>query len=227
MSGEVRGGSSAAGTDEDERRRRFVDEVVPHLDGLYSAALRYTRNPADAEDLVQDVFAKAYAKLHQLQPNTNARAWLHKILTNTFISDLRKAERRPEEVAAESAEAEQPVFERLSDDTGRPAEAVALQRVPDGDVVEALADLPEPYRVAVYLADVEGFRYAEIAEIMDVPIGTVMSRLHRGRARLRAALHEHARRRGLLPGEQDAGEAGSGSEATGADGRGPAGRAGR
>jgi RNA polymerase sigma-70 factor (ECF subfamily) len=190
---------------EAERHARFTAEALPYLDALYSAALRYTRNPPDAEDLVQDAFAKAYAAFHQYRPGTNLRAWLYRILTNTYINSYRKAQRRPDEVSADVAtpDGEFSLYDRISETTAKPAEVEVLERLTDDEVKDALADLPEQFRMAVYLADVEGFSYAEIAEIMDSPIGTVMSRLHRGRAALQKALYDYAVDRGLVPAAAD------------------------
>jgi len=203
-----------------ERRAAFEEEALPHLDSLYSAALRYTRDRTEAEDLVQDAFARAYASYHQYEPGTNLRAWLHRVLHTTYISQWRKAQRRPQEVAAdqpsgdgEADDGEFSLFDRVAASTSRPAEAEVLEHLTDQEVQEALHSLPESFRTAVYLADVEGFRYAEIAEIMGTPVGTVMSRLHRGRQRLQRALWEYARRRGLLaeapPDEADDAHAGA------------------
>ena len=189
---------------EDERREAFTRDAIPYLDQLYSAALRYTKNPADAEDLVQDAFARAYAAFHQYEPGTNLRAWLYRILTNTYINNYRKQQRRPVETPAEAEGpdgGEFSLYDRISSATSRPAEVEVLERLPDDAVKQALADLSDQFRMAVYLADVEGFSYAEIAEIMDTPIGTVMSRLHRGRAALQRALYDHAVARGLVPRE--------------------------
>jgi RNA polymerase sigma-70 factor, ECF subfamily len=187
---------------EEERRERFSRDALPFLDALYSAALRYTRNPADAEDLVQESYAKAYAKFHQFEPGSNLKAWLYRILTNTYINAYRREQRRPTEVApdvaGEDGSGDYSLFDRVAETTSAPAEVEVLARLTDDEVKQALADLPENFRIAVYLADVEGFRYAEIAEIMDTPIGTVMSRLHRGRAALHEALFEYARHRGLV-----------------------------
>ena len=199
---------------DDERRESFARNALPYLDQLYSAALRYTRNPADAEDLVQEAFAKAYAAFHQYEPGTNLRAWLYRILTNTYINHYRKQQREPSKVSADAygdglsdGGGDFSLYDRIAETTQAPAEAEALRRLPDDEVKQALADLPEQFRMAVYLADVEGFSYAEIAEIMDSPIGTVMSRLHRGRAALHRALYEYAAARGLLPKPtEDAGE---------------------
>jgi RNA polymerase sigma-70 factor (ECF subfamily) len=188
---------------EAERRERFVAEALPYLDQLYSAALRYTRNPTDAEDLVQEAFAKAYASFHQYEPGTNLRAWLYRILTNTYINIYRKQQRRPTEVSAEAPSEDEggdfSLYDRISETTSRAAEVEVIERLTDQEVRDALASLPEQFRMAVYLADVEGFSYKEIADIMDTPIGTVMSRLHRGRAALQRALYDYAARRGLVP----------------------------
>ncbi|CAN5886904.1 RNA polymerase sigma factor SigR [soil metagenome] len=185
-----------------ERRDTFSRDALPYLDQLYSAALRYTRNPADAEDLVQEAFAKAYAAFHQYRPGTNLRAWLYRILTNTYINAYRKEQRRPDEVSADVTSADGggfSLYDRISETTARPAEVEVLERLTADEVKQALADLPEQFRMAVYLADVEGFSYAEIAEIMGSPIGTVMSRLHRGRTALHRALYDYAADRGLVP----------------------------
>ena len=194
-------------TDE-ERREVFVRDALPYLDQLYSAALRYTRNPSDAEDLVQEAFAKAYAAFHQFQPGTNLRAWLYRILTNTYINSYRKQQRQPQEVSADVAfdgdGGEFSLYDRIAEATSAPAEVEVLRTLADEEVKQALAELPDNFRMAVYLADVEGFSYAEIAEIMGTPIGTVMSRLHRGRAALHRALYTYAAERGLLPNGKEA-----------------------
>lgn len=188
-----------------ERRERFTRDALPYLDQLYSAALRYTRDPTDAQDLVQDTYTKAYAKFHQYRPGTNLKAWLYRILTNTYINAYRKQQRRPTEVAAESyADAAEDsgdfsLYDRVRGAPHAGAEQEFLEGLTDEEVKQALADLPENYRIAVYLADVEGFQYAEIAEIMDTPIGTVMSRLHRGRRALHKALYDYGLARGLVP----------------------------
>ena len=219
-SGALAGGTVRQELSDEQRREVFTREALPFLDQLYSAALRYTRNPADAEDLVQDAFAKAYAAFHQFEPGTNLRAWLYRILTNAYINRYRKQQRRPTEVsvdavAARSAEegggGDFSLYDRIAETTEHSAEVEALEHLTDDEVKNALAGLPDQFRMAVYLADVEGFSYAEIADIMGTPIGTVMSRLHRGRAALQRALYTYAVDRGLVAASEPASEPATGS----------------
>jgi len=182
-------------------RARFADLTMEYMQPLYTAALRMTRNPADAEDLVQETFLKAYRAFDRFEQGTNLKAWLYKILTNTYINSYRAAKRRPEKADVEDVE-DLYMYRRLSElqglDTGRSAEDEVLEHITDDEVKAAIESLPEAFRMAVLLADVEGFSYKEIAEITDVPIGTVMSRIHRGRKALQKALTEYAAGLGLV-----------------------------
>jgi RNA polymerase sigma-70 factor, ECF subfamily len=181
-----------------DRDERFERDVVPFLGQLYPAALRMTRNPSDAEDLVQETLTKAYAGFHQFKPGTNLRAWLHRILANTFINNYRKKRREPiQDLGADFQDDWQTGSDPLSP-PARSAEAEALERLADSDILQALRELPDEFRAAIYLADIEGYPYKEIAAMMGTPIGTVMSRLHRGRAKLRQRLASYAANRTLV-----------------------------
>lgn len=184
----------------EQRRKRFEADALQYMNQLYSAALRYTKNPADAQDLVQDTYAKAYVSFHQFEPGTNLKAWLYRILTTTFINTYRKDQRRPQLSDQELEDWQIADASSHTSDQGKSAEDVALENLPDSDIKRALAEIPEEFRIAVYLADVEGFSYKEIAEIVGVPTGTVMSRLHRGRKQLREKLTDYARELGYVKG---------------------------
>ena len=216
--------SAAMGDETDEERTaRFERDALPYLDQLYGAALRMTRNPADAEDLVQETFVKAFAAFASFTEGTNLKAWLFRILTNSFINTYRKKQRQPYQTGTDDLDDWQ-MQHTQAYATGqlRSAEAEALDRLPNAVINDALAQVPEDFRVAVYLADVEGFSYKEIADIMDTPIGTVMSRLHRGRKLLRGLLEDYAISEGYLDAaEVDASEVNAskadGAEAEGGD----------
>ncbi len=183
-------------------RANFERDAMQYASQLYSAALRMTRNPADAEDLVQETFLKAYRAYDTFTAGTNLKAWLYRILTNSYINRYRKAQRRPTEVDLGEVE-DLYLYRRLTDETAggsaQSAEESVLETFVESEVKEAVESLPDHFRLPVLLADVEGFSYKEIAEIMDIPIGTVMSRLHRGRKQLQKRLWDFARGRGLLP----------------------------
>ena len=180
-------------------RAEFAELAMEHMPALYTAALRMTRNVADAEDLVQETYLKAYRGFGSFQEGTNLKALLYRILTNTYINTYRAAKRRPEVSDVEDVE-DLYLYHRLApgDGSGRSAEEEVLEGFTDDEVKAAIESLPDVFRIAVLLADVEGFSYKEIADITDVPIGTVMSRIHRGRRALQKALHQFAQARGLV-----------------------------
>ena len=193
----------------EQRAERFERDALAFVDPLYGAALRLTRNPTDAEDLVQETYAKAFAAFHQFKPGTNLKAWLYRILTNTFINSYRKAQRQPS-VSGDDIEDWQLARAAEHESTGlKSAEMSALEAMPDTAVSEALASLTPEFRAVVLLSDVEGFAYKEIAEIMGTPIGTVMSRLNRARAALRVKLADYAAERGLGTADSASGKDGS------------------
>jgi RNA polymerase sigma-70 factor, ECF subfamily len=185
-------------TDSHADHGRFEEDVIPYMRKLYPAALRMTRNPSDAEDLIQETFARAYSAFHQFSPGTNLSAWLYRILANTFINNCRKQRREPAQALLADF-AELPAASGMGTQPVRSAEEEAMNRLADTEVLRALRDLPEGFSSVLYLADVEGYQYKEIADMLGLPIGTVMSRLHRGRQRLRVRLAMHGRgRRGTV-----------------------------
>ncbi len=189
----------ASVTAADDKRRLFEEQALPFMDQLYAAAIRMTRNPADAADLVQETYVKAFQAFGQFQQGTNLKAWLYRIQTNTFINTYRKNQRNPYQGTIDDLEdwqlgGAESMTQSLST---RSAEAEAIDHLPDSAVKDALQAIPEDFRLAVYFADVEGFSYQEIADIMKTPVGTVMSRLHRGRRLLRDMLADYARDRGI------------------------------
>ena len=179
-----------------DRNDRFERDALVFMDQLYAAALRYTKNPEDARDLVQDTYLKAFNSFHQFEEGTNLRAWLYRILTTTFINTYRKDQRRPQLASGELEDWQLAEAQSHTSDLGKSAEVEALENLPDSDIKRALQEIPEEFRIAVYLADVEGFSYKEIANIVEVPAGTVMSRLHRGRKLLREKLADYAKELG-------------------------------
>ncbi len=187
-------------------KRRFQEEALPFLDSLYAGALRMTRNPADAEDLVQETMLRAYRSFDRFEPGTNLKAWLFRILTNAYINVYRKRQREPQKVSQDEVE-DFDLYQELKDHDPQfsaTPETIVLDALVDSDITDAIDDLPEQFRLAVVLSDIEGFSYAEMAEIMDVPMGTVMSRLHRGRKALQKRLWDLAKDRGIVQGASSA-----------------------
>ena len=183
-----------------DEKKRFQQDALPLLDSLYAGALRMTRNPADAEDLVQETMLRAYRAFDRFEAGTNLKAWLFRIMTNAYINTYRKKQREPKKVSADEIE-DFDLFQELKNhdpNINRSAETAVLDSIVDSDIIDALDDLPEQFRMAVLLSDLEDFSYAEMAEIMDVPLGTVMSRLHRGRKALQKRLWELARDKGII-----------------------------
>lgn len=178
----------------------FENQAMEFMPALFTAAMRMTRNAADAEDLVQETYLRAYRSFGTFSEGTNLRAWLYRILTNTFINSYRAKKRRPEESDVEDIE-DLYLYKRVGaaqGELGKSAEDELLEHFTDDQVKDAIEALPEQFRLAVLMADVEGFSYKEMAEILEVPIGTVMSRLHRGRKALQKALFEYGSERGLV-----------------------------
>jgi RNA polymerase sigma-70 factor, ECF subfamily len=189
----------------EDDKLRFQRDALPLLDPLYGAALRMTRNPADAEDLVQETMLRAYRSFDRFEAGTNLKAWLFRILTNAYINVYRKRQREPQKVSTDQAE-DFDLYQELRNHDSHfeeTPESIVLDALVDSDILEAIDDLPEQFRLAVVLSDIEGFSYAEMAEIMDVPMGTVMSRLHRGRKALQKRLWDLARERGIVKGTLD------------------------
>jgi RNA polymerase sigma-70 factor (ECF subfamily) len=189
-----------------DRNARFERDAIVYMDKLYAAALRYTKNPEDARDLVQDTYLKAFNSFHQFEEGTNLRAWMYRVLTTTFINSYRKDQRRPQLASGELEDWQLAEAQSHTSDLGKSAEAEALENLPDSDIKRALQEIPEEFRIAVYLADVEGFSYKEIADIVEVPAGTVMSRLHRGRKLLREKLADYAKELGYSTDSKKSGK---------------------
>lgn len=181
-------------------QQQFAELAMEYAPQLYSGALRMTRNQADAEDLVQETFLKGFRSFHTFESGTNLRAWLFRIMTNAYINKYRAKQRRPQETDLGEIE-DLYLYRRLGSfetaAASMSAEEQFLDIFTDDEVKQALEDLPENFRVPVLLADVEGFAYKEIAEMLDIPIGTVMSRLHRGRKAMQRALYDFATARGI------------------------------
>jgi len=211
-----RANNPAHGEEAAATRARFEEEALKHLDALYRTALRMTRNPSDAEDLVQDALVRGYRFYDRFEPGTNFRAWLFKILTNTYINSYRRKQGRPQESSLEDTE-EFFLYNQLSNDGERvtDVEDTVLDRLGADSIQRAIDQLPPQFRTTVQLSDVEGLSYAEIAEATGVAKGTVMSRLFRGRRQLQRALWDQAQAAGFTSGSKvhldGASETGNGS----------------
>ena len=184
----------------EDERRRFQADALPLLDSLYGAALRMTRNPQDAEDLVQETMLRAYRAFDRFEPGTHLKAWLFRIMTNAYINTYRKRKREPLKVSQDEVE-DFDLYQELKDHDPQfssTPESIVLDSLVDSDITNAIDGLREQFRLAVVLSDIEGFTYAEMAEIMDVPMGTVISRLHRGRKALQKRLWDVGKDRGIV-----------------------------
>lgn len=184
--------------EEVQKQEDFEEEIVPHLDALYNFALRLTSDPNDAEDLVQDTIVKAYRFFSSYEKGTNAKAWLFRILKNSYINNYRKKSKQPNQVDYDEVATFYETIRAERTDTSD-LENRMFRELIDDDISQALEELPEDFRTVVLLCDVEGFTYEEIANMLDVPIGTIRSRLHRGRNLLKAQLMEYAQKRGYQP----------------------------
>jgi RNA polymerase sigma-70 factor (ECF subfamily) len=185
----------------EEIKKKFESMIIPHMDALFGTAQRMTRNQRDAEDLLQETFLKAYRSIHQFEEGTNFRAWLFKILVNTYISQYRKKSKEPKQMSYDNLE-EFYLFQQMEKTGSHQQKTELLDELFDDDVSNALEELPDPFRVVIQLADIEDFSYKEISGILNVPIGTVMSRLFRGRKILEKNLWEYARKKGFVKGEK-------------------------
>lgn len=182
-------------TEEKKKQKDFNEEIIPHLDVLYNFALRLTTDPNDAEDLVQDTIVKAYRFFSSYEKGTNAKAWLFRILKNSFINNYRKTSKQPQQVDYDEVES---YYENIRAERTETSdlERLMFRELMDDELSNALSRLPEDFRTVVLLCDVEGYTYEEIANMLDVPIGTIRSRLHRGRNLLKTELLEYAKKRG-------------------------------
>jgi len=181
--------------EEVQKQEDFEEEIIPHLDAMYNFALRLTSDPSDAEDLVQDTIVKAFRFFSSYEKGTNAKAWLFRILKNSYINNYRKQSKQPNQVDYDEVSTFYETIRAERTDTSD-LEDKMFRDLIDDDISQALEELPEDFRTVVLLCDVEGFTYEEIANMLDVPIGTIRSRLHRGRNLLKAQLKEYAEKRG-------------------------------